>query len=134
MLTSSDPPRGVILAIPIGLLADDDGLFAAAGHQLARGARSGIVLFLGVTLMVGVVTATLNLDTSVAFLTPVLVYTAKSRGAGEAPHPRACRSPTTGLRSGGPVRGTSSAPSACSTSPSNRPAADTTTSQFGPAS
>ena len=35
--------------------------------------------------MVGVVTAVLNLDTSVAFLTPVLVYTARSRGAGEAP-------------------------------------------------
>lgn len=29
--------------------------------------------------MIGVVTALLNLDTSVAFLTPVLVYTARSR-------------------------------------------------------
>jgi arsenical pump membrane protein len=32
-----------------------------------------------------VVTAVLNLDTSVAFLTPVLVYAARSRGGGEAP-------------------------------------------------
>jgi arsenical pump membrane protein len=35
--------------------------------------------------MIGVVTAILNLDTAVAFLTPVLVYTARSRGEGEAP-------------------------------------------------
>jgi len=69
----------------IGLVVADDGLFAAAGHQLARVARSGAVLFLGATVIVGVVTAVLNLDTSVAFLTPVLVYTARSRGGGEAP-------------------------------------------------
>jgi arsenical pump membrane protein len=69
----------------IGLAADDDGLFAAAGYQLARLARSGGVLFLGVVVTVGIVTALLNLDTSVAFLTPVLVYTVRQRGAGEAP-------------------------------------------------
>jgi len=69
----------------IGLVADDDGLFAAAGHQLARLARSGNILFLGATVMVGLVTAVLNLDTSVAFLTPVLVYAAESRGIDEAP-------------------------------------------------
>lgn len=69
----------------IGLVADADGLFAAAGHQLARLARRGSVLFIGATVMIGVVTAVLNLDTSVAFLTPVLVYTARSRGEGEAP-------------------------------------------------
>ena len=32
-----------------------------------------------------IVTSILNLDTSVAFLTPVLVYAARSRGEGEAP-------------------------------------------------
>ena len=69
----------------IGIVADDDGLFAAAGHQLARMARNGPLLFLGAALMVGVVTAVLNLDTAVAFVTPVLVYTARSRGGGEAP-------------------------------------------------
>ncbi|MGB7052540.1 MAG: SLC13 family permease, partial [Acidimicrobiales bacterium] len=73
---------GLIL---IGLVANDDGLFAAAGHQLARLSSSGVVLFAGATVMIAVVTAVLNLDTSVAFLTPVLVYTAKSRGEGEAP-------------------------------------------------
>lgn len=69
----------------IGLVADDDGLFAAAGHQLAKTARTGTAVFVGATAMVGLVTALLNLDTAVAFLTPVLVYTARSRGAGEAP-------------------------------------------------
>ena len=40
---------------------------------------------MGAVAVVGAVTAVLNLDTSVAFLTPVLVYTARSRGEGEAP-------------------------------------------------
>ena len=69
----------------IGLVADDDGLFAAAGHQLARSLRNGVVLFVGAVVTIGTVTALLNLDTSVAFLTPVLIYTARSRGEGEAP-------------------------------------------------
>jgi arsenical pump membrane protein len=69
----------------VGLVANDDGLFAAAGNRLARTAPNGIVLFVGATVTVGAVTAVLNLDTSVAFLTPVLVYTARSRGGGEAP-------------------------------------------------
>ncbi len=68
----------------IGLVADDDGLFAVAGHQMARAAPNGTVLFVGATVLIGLVTAVLNLDTSVAFLTPVLVYTARSRGGGEA--------------------------------------------------
>jgi len=65
------------------MVADDDGLFAAAGYQLGRAARSTIVLFVGAALTIGLITATLNLDTSVAFLTPVLVYTARSRGGAE---------------------------------------------------
>lgn len=69
----------------IGLVADDDRLFASAGHQLARTARTGVVVFVGAVIMVSAVTAVLNLDTAVAFLTPVLVYTARSRGEGEAP-------------------------------------------------
>jgi arsenical pump membrane protein len=67
----------------IGLVADDDGLFAAAGSRLAAATRSGSLLFAGSVLLVSIVTATLNLDTSVAFLTPVLVHTARSRGEGE---------------------------------------------------
>jgi arsenical pump membrane protein len=64
-------------------VADGDGLFAAVGARLASLTRSGVVLFAGSVVLVGAVTATLNLDTSVAFVTPVLVHTARSRRAGE---------------------------------------------------
>ncbi len=67
----------------IGLVADDDGLFAYTGHRLARLTRGGGTLFAGAVLLIGVVTAVLNLDTAVAFLTPVLVYSARSRRGGE---------------------------------------------------
>jgi len=73
---------GLIL---VGLVAEDDGLFAFAGQQLAKVSTNGGALFVGATVMIGTVTAVLNLDTSVAFLTPVLVYTARNRGGGEAP-------------------------------------------------
>jgi arsenical pump membrane protein len=69
----------------VGLTVESDGLFAAAGAALARFARNGVVLFAGASALVAVVTATMNLDTSVAFLTPVLVHTARSRGEDEAP-------------------------------------------------
>jgi arsenical pump membrane protein len=74
----------------VGLVADRDGLFAAAGRRLARGAPSGFALFAGAGLLVAGVTALLNLDTSVVFLTPVLVYAARSRGQGEVPLVVAC--------------------------------------------
>jgi arsenical pump membrane protein len=67
----------------IGLVADGDGLFAAVGARLASLTRNGVILFAGSVVLVGAVTATLNLDTSVAFVTPVLVHTARSRRAGE---------------------------------------------------
>ena len=84
---SQDWPPFVLVTglLLIGLVANHDGLFAAAGYSLSRLARSGTVLFAGAVVMIGLVTAVLNLDTSVAFLTPVLVYTARSRGGGEAP-------------------------------------------------
>ena len=69
----------------VGLVADQDGLFAAAGHRLARAAPDGLTLFVGAAMLVVTVTAVLNLDTSVVFLTPVLVSAARSRGQGEVP-------------------------------------------------
>jgi arsenical pump membrane protein len=69
----------------VGLVADEDGLFRAAGYRLARLARNGVALFAGSAVLVTLVTALLNLDTSVVFLTPVLVYAARSRGQDEAP-------------------------------------------------
>lgn len=69
----------------IGAVADHDGLFAAAGQRLARALPGDPLLFAGSAAMIGLVTAVLNLDTSVAFLTPVFVYTARRRGGGEGP-------------------------------------------------
>jgi arsenical pump membrane protein len=69
----------------VGVVAEGDGLFHAAGTQLARAARNGLALFAGGALLIVVVTATLNLDTSVVFLTPVLVAAARQRGGRERP-------------------------------------------------
>jgi arsenical pump membrane protein len=69
----------------LGLVAERDGLFRAVGSSFARLAGHGVVLFAGATLLIAVVTATLNLDTSVVFLTPVLIAAAQQRGAGERP-------------------------------------------------
>ena len=74
----------------VGLVSEEDGIFLAAGRLLARRAQNGVVLYAGAVLVIAVVTALLNLDTSVAFLTPVFIYTARSRGEGEAPLLYAC--------------------------------------------
>ena len=44
---------------------------------------NGLALFAGAAVLVAGVTALLNLDTAVVFLTPVLVHAARSRGQGE---------------------------------------------------
>jgi arsenical pump membrane protein len=62
----------------IGLVADDDGAFRAAGSWLSSIDRGGL-LVVGAAVLVTVTTAVLNLDTAVAFLTPVFVYTSRSR-------------------------------------------------------
>jgi arsenical pump membrane protein len=67
----------------VGMVAEADGLFRAAGSHLARAARNGISLFARGTALLIVVTATLNLDTSVVFLTPVLVAAARRLGRAE---------------------------------------------------
>ena len=84
---AQDWPPFVLVAglLLVGLVADGDRLFAAGGHALARIAPNGVLLYLGTVLLVLTVTTLLNLDTAVTFLTPVLVYTARSRGEGEAP-------------------------------------------------
>ncbi len=69
----------------VGAAAAEDGLFEAAGALLARsrlGARGLLVALLG---LVAAVTAVLNLDTAVVFLTPVLVLAARGRGLDERP-------------------------------------------------
>jgi arsenical pump membrane protein len=49
-----------------------------------------VLLYAGTAVLVLSVTTLLNLDTSVTFLTPVVVYAARSRGEGEAPLLYAC--------------------------------------------
>jgi arsenical pump membrane protein len=70
----------------VGVVAERDGLFAAAGTHIARlrtGSRTTFVLAL---CLVALVTAILNLDTSVFFLTPVLLHLARARGSSEIPY------------------------------------------------
>src|ERR1700679_3773116 len=55
----------------IGLVAERDGLFEAAGSVLARMTRHGVGLCLGAGALVIVVTAGLNLDRPVVFVTAV---------------------------------------------------------------
>jgi arsenical pump membrane protein len=67
----------------IGLVANRDGLFEQAGHVLQSLAVSPLVLLAACLVLVAVVTAVLNLDTAVVFLTPVLVHAARRRGVEE---------------------------------------------------
>jgi arsenical pump membrane protein len=67
----------------IGAAAGAEGLFAAAGARLAGAALPPRALLLALLGLVAVVTAVLNLDTAVVFLTPVLVHAARRRGLDE---------------------------------------------------
>ena len=69
----------------IGVVAQADGLFAAVGGRIARTRLRSVPLLLSLLGLVAIVTAVLNLDTAVVFLTPVLVHAARSRGVDEKP-------------------------------------------------
>ncbi len=73
----------------IGLVAYTDGLFERIGGSLERLPGGPAVLFSASALVVVVVTAVLNLDTAVVFLTPVVVIAARRRGIDEQPFPYA---------------------------------------------
>jgi len=73
----------VVGLLLIGHVASKDGLFEVAGSKLARLRGGTMVLFVSMMLLVALVTATLNLDTSVVFLTPVLLHTARRRSVDE---------------------------------------------------
>ena len=89
---AQDWPAFVLVAglLLVGLVAHEDRLFEAGGQALARFAPNGWALYAGSALLVLVVTTLLNLDTSVTFLTPVLVYAARRRGEGEVALLLAC--------------------------------------------
>jgi len=67
----------------VGVVAASDRLFEAAGTLAARLPGGGLVLFTSLMALVTVVTVILNLDTSVVFLTPILLHAARRRRLGE---------------------------------------------------
>src|SRR6266536_3082731 len=69
----------------IGGVAAADGLFEALGARLARARLGARSLLLALLALVAAVTAVLNLDTAVVFLTPVLVHAARQRELDERP-------------------------------------------------
>jgi arsenical pump membrane protein len=69
----------------VGATAAREGLFAEAGALVARIPGGGTALLASLLLLTAVVTAVLNLDTAVVFLTPVLLHAARQRGLGEMP-------------------------------------------------
>jgi arsenical pump membrane protein len=67
----------------IGHVAAGEGLFHLVGSWCARVAGDGVSLFLVTMVAVALVTAVLNLDTSVVFMTPVALHAARAKGADE---------------------------------------------------
>jgi arsenical pump membrane protein len=74
----------------IGLVANRDGLFAWGGARLEALPGGGLALLGAALLLDAVVTAVLNLDTAVVFLTPVLVFAARRRRVGVEPFLYGC--------------------------------------------
>lgn len=69
----------------VGAAAASEGLFAAAGALVARAPGGATTLLVLLLLCEAAVTAILNLDTAVVFMTPVLLHAARRRGAAERP-------------------------------------------------
>jgi arsenical pump membrane protein len=67
----------------IGATAAREGLFAVAGAVVARAPGGPFVLLGGLLLLEAAITAVLNLDTAVVFMTPVLLHAARQRGLPE---------------------------------------------------
>ena len=67
----------------IGHVAASEGLFQVVGAWCARAPGGAVALFLSTMVVVALVTAVLNLDTSVVFMTPVAIQAARSKGTDE---------------------------------------------------
>jgi arsenical pump membrane protein len=74
----------------IGLVANRDGLFAWGGVRLQRLPGGAPALLAAALLLDAAVTAVLNLDTAVVFLTPVLVFAARRRRVAVEPFLYGC--------------------------------------------
>src|SRR2546423_112874 len=86
------PVVGFLAAVVVlAQLADDEGLFAAAGSWLARACGGGAGrLLAGVFAAAAIITAALSLDATVVLLTPVVFATAARVGVSPRPHVYAC--------------------------------------------
>jgi arsenical pump membrane protein len=90
-LDQSWPPFVLIAGLLlIGLIANRDGLFAWGGARLQSLPGGGLGLLGSALLLDAVVTAVLNLDTAVVFLTPVLVFAARRRRVAVEPFLYGC--------------------------------------------
>lgn len=67
----------------IGHVAAGEGLFRVVGAWCARAPGGGVGLFILTMCAVAVVTAVLNLDTSVVFMTPMALNAARAKGTDE---------------------------------------------------
>lgn len=65
----------------IGHAAAREGLFESVGQVVARTPGNDVVLFSVTMVAVAIVTAVLNLDTSVVFMTPVALHASRARGS-----------------------------------------------------
>jgi arsenical pump membrane protein len=69
----------------VGAVAAREGVFAEAGALAARARGGAFALLAALLLVEAAVTALLNLDTAVVFMTPVILHAARQRGLSEAP-------------------------------------------------
>ncbi|HEY7931535.1 MAG TPA: SLC13 family permease [Acidimicrobiales bacterium] len=67
----------------IGHCASRDGLFEALGRLSTRVPGRGVALFVVMMLLVAAVSAVLNLDSAIVFMTPVALHAARAKGADE---------------------------------------------------
>lgn len=67
----------------IGHVAAREGLFESVGRLVARTPGNDVALFTVTMVAVSIVTALLNLDTSVVFMTPVALHAARARQSDE---------------------------------------------------
>lgn len=69
----------------LGIVAEREGLFRWLGERLERLPGPPLLLATASLVTVAAVTAVLNLDTAVVFVTPVVVHAARRRGIDPAP-------------------------------------------------
>jgi arsenical pump membrane protein len=67
----------------IGQVAASDAMFESIGSRLAALPGNSRMLFFAMMSLVAVVTVVLNLDTSIVFLTPIVLHTARQRKVDE---------------------------------------------------